>query len=102
RAPVGIGIDAVDRARGQALVAAAAELGDDHDVGAVVEDRTELRGAVTQARVTVDALRHLDAHRRVLPLRVALVISDALAPRCSGHGLRVDGGDGPSATIRRL
>ena len=77
----GIGIDAVDRARGQALVATAAELGHDHDVGAVVEDRAELRRAVAQARVAVDALRHLDAQRRVLPLRVALVRRDALEPR---------------------
>ena len=86
--PVGIGIDAVDRARGQALVAPAAQLGDDHDVGAVVEDRAELRRAVPEARVAVDALRHLDAQRRVLPLRVALVLRDALEPRRCGHGLR--------------
>src|SRR5438477_11151470 len=42
RTPFGIGIDAVDGAGGKAIVATAAELRDDHDVGSVVEDRTEL------------------------------------------------------------
>src|SRR3954471_12571466 len=42
RIPVGIRVDAVHGARGQALVAAAAELRNDDDVGPVIEDRTEL------------------------------------------------------------
>ena len=46
----------------QALVAARAELGDDDHVDAVVEDGAELRRAVADARVAVDADRHVDRH----------------------------------------
>src|SRR4051794_25920396 len=97
--PLRIGIDAVDGTRGQALVAAATELRNDHDIGTVVENRAELRWAVPQARVAVDALRHLDANRRVLPFRIALVIRNALESRRSGHGFRVDAAPERSATI---
>src|SRR6056297_1017168 len=76
--PVGIGVDAVDRAHRQALVAAAAQLRKDDHIGAVVEDRTEVRWAVAQARVAVDALVHLDTKRHVLPLLVAGAGGDAL------------------------
>src|SRR5690606_12288153 len=54
-------------------------------VDAVVEDRAELRRAVPQARVAVDADRHLDPQRRVLPLRVALPRRQALAAGGGGH-----------------
>src|SRR5262249_18203456 len=67
RLPLGERIDAVDRAGGQALVAPRAQLGKDHDVGPVVEDDAELRRAVPQAGVAVDALGHLDPQRQVLP-----------------------------------
>src|SRR6476619_6060371 len=69
RLPLGEGVDAVDRTRRQALVAAAAQLGNDYYVGAVVEDGAELRRAVAQTRVAVDAFEHLDSQRSVLPLR---------------------------------
>src|SRR5262245_3568743 len=85
RIPFGIGIDAVDGARGQALVAPAAQFGDDHDVGAVVEDRTELVGTMAEARVAVDALRHLDPQWRVFPFGIPLARFDALEPRAGGH-----------------
>src|SRR5256885_13981692 len=45
RRPVRVGHDAVDGAGRQALVAATAQLGHDHDVDAVVEDGAELRWA---------------------------------------------------------
>src|SRR3954466_9959398 len=59
--PVGERVDAVDGAGRQALVAATAQLGDDDDVGSMVEDGAELWRTVTQARIAVDALEHLDA-----------------------------------------
>src|SRR2546430_256922 len=61
-------IDAVDGAHGNTLAAARAQLRDDDHVDAVVEDGAELRRAVTDARVAVDALRHLDPQDRELPL----------------------------------
>src|SRR5829696_7963810 len=75
--PVGVGVDAVHRARVEALAAARAQLRDDDDVDPVVEDGPELRRAVPDAGVAVDALRHLDAQGRRLPLRVALALLDA-------------------------
>src|SRR5207302_3207414 len=49
----------------------------------VVEDGPELRWAVAQTGVAIDALRHLDAQRRQLPLGVALPRRDAfLAGPC--------------------
>ena len=82
--PVRIGVDAVDRAGVDALLAARAQLRDDDHVHPVVEDRAELRRAVPDARVAVDADRHVDHQRRVLPLRVPLAVGDALgsARRC--------------------
>jgi hypothetical protein len=71
RLPFGIGIDAINRTGWKTLVAPAAQLGDDDDIGAVVEDRAEVRRAGTQARVAVDALGHFDTHRDVAPLVVA-------------------------------
>src|SRR5262249_15062362 len=47
--PLGERVDAVHRARWQTLVAPRAQLGQDHHVGTVVEDRPELRRAVAQA-----------------------------------------------------
>jgi hypothetical protein len=78
--PVGVGVDAVDGAGVEALVAPRAELRDDDHVHPVVEDRPELRGAVSDARVAVDADRHVDQQRRVLPLRVPLAILEPLGP----------------------
>src|ERR1700704_55500 len=83
-------VDGVDRARREALVAPRAQLGNDHHVGAVVEDRAEMRRAGPQARVAVDALAHLDAHREVLPPRVALALFDALDAG-SLHGWAIHG-----------
>ena len=77
RFPLGKRVDAVDRARGQALVASTAQFGDDDDIGTVVEDRTELRRAGAQAGIAVDALEHLDAQRIVLPLRASRACCDA-------------------------
>src|SRR5581483_2598884 len=71
RSGSGILVDAVDRAHGHALAAARTELGDDDDVDAVVEDGTEMVGTVADARVAIDALRHLDTKRGQLPFRVA-------------------------------
>jgi hypothetical protein len=71
RLPFGIGINAINRTGWKTLVAPAAQLGDDDDIGAVVEDRTEVRRAGTQARVAVDALGHFDSHRQAAPLLVA-------------------------------
>src|SRR5438552_11673036 len=86
RVPVGVGNDAVDRAHGrQALLAPRAELGEDDHVDAVVEDGAELRRAVAQARVAVDADRHVDLERGVLPLLVALTRLDALRTGTGGH-----------------
>src|SRR3954447_11542125 len=59
-------VDAVHRAHRQALAAAGAQLRDDDHVDPVVEDGAEVRRAVAQAGVAVDALRHLDAQRRQL------------------------------------
>ncbi len=75
-----VGVDAVDRAGVEALVAARAELRDDDHVHPVVEDGPELRRAVPDARVAVDADRHVDEQRRVLPLGVPLAVRDALGP----------------------
>jgi hypothetical protein len=40
-----------------------------------------LRGAMTKACITVDAFRHLDAHRSKFPLRISFVSLNALDPR---------------------
>src|SRR4051812_29740450 len=69
RLPVRIVVDAVDRAHRQALAAARAQLRDDDHVDPVVEDGAELRRAVADARVAIDALRHLDEEGEVLPFR---------------------------------
>src|SRR6266508_4631883 len=61
RRPVGVFVDAVDRARVEALAAAGAELGDDDHVDAVIEDGAELRRAMTDAGVADDAPRPLAA-----------------------------------------
>src|SRR4051812_22462497 len=44
---------------------------------------------MTQARVAVDALGHLDAQRQVLPLRVPLVRINALVSGSGGHACRL-------------
>jgi hypothetical protein len=71
-------VDAVDRAWLDALVTAGAELREDDDVDAVIEDRAEARWAVSNARVAVDALVHVDVERRVLPLRIPFPIFDSI------------------------
>src|SRR4051794_11595705 len=79
----GILVDAVDRAHRHALTAARTQLRDDDHIDAVVEDGAELVGAMAYARIAVDALRHLDAQGRQLPLRVALAgLNPLLACRC--------------------
>src|SRR5581483_5092548 len=78
-------VDAVDRTHGHAFAAARAELGDDDHVDPVVENGAELVGAVADAGVAVDALRHLDAQGGQLPLRVALPELDSLLARRRGH-----------------
>jgi SCP-2 sterol transfer family len=45
---------------------------------------------MAQARVAVDALRHLDPERHVLPLRVALVRVDAVVACLRWHEIRLD------------
>ena len=82
RRPVRIRVDAVDRTGGEAFVAAAAQLGDDHDVGSVVEDRTEVGRACTQTRIAVDALEHLDPHGTFchFSLRVRVSMRSARLP----------------------
>ena len=60
---------------GEALVAARAQLGDDDHVDAVVEDGAELRRAVADARVAVDAIDMSMRSGAVLPLRVALALA---------------------------
>ena len=60
---------------------------DDH-VGAMVEDGAEVRWTVAQARITVDALQHLDAKRHVLPLLVTRPRLDAFGP-CRPHDANV-------------
>src|SRR5439155_18609498 len=92
RVPIGVGDDAVDRAHGwQALLAPRAQLREDDHVDPVVEDGPELRRAVTKARVAVDADRHVDLERRILPLLVALTRLDALGAGTGGHEVSVDG-----------
>src|SRR5690348_15287719 len=87
--PFRIRDDAVDRAhRRKALLAAGTQLRDDDHVDAVVEDRTELRRAMTDARVAIDANRHVDLEGRVLPLRVAFVTLQALGPVPCRHRRR--------------
>src|SRR4051812_21034014 len=86
RLPVRIVVDAVDGAHRQALAAARAELRDDDDVDPVVEDGPELRGAVADARVAVDALRHLDEEGQVLPLGVALTRLETFPAGCRHRG----------------
>src|SRR5207253_6674850 len=77
----------IDRADGrQALATPGAELRDDDHVDAVIEDGAELRGAVADARVAVDADRHVDHERSDLPLGVALVALQALRPVRCRHG----------------
>src|SRR5687768_1651024 len=72
RSPRGVLVDAVDGAHGrQALPAPGAQLRQDDHVDLVVEDGAELRGAMLQAGVAVDALGHLDTKWSDLPLRVA-------------------------------
>ena len=83
--PVGEGVDAVDRADGKALVAPAAQFGNDDDVDSVVEDRAEVRRAVAQTGIAVDALEHLDAQWRVLPLRVSGPVLDPFVPGRAAH-----------------
>src|SRR5207248_6505412 len=78
-------VDAVDRADRQAFATAGAELGDDDHVDPVVEDGAELRRAVAQAGVAVDALRHLDAEHGQLPLGVALARLHPLLAGAGGH-----------------
>src|SRR5204862_3813627 len=90
--PVGVGDDAVDRADGrEALLAARAQLREDDDVDPVVEDGAELRRAVAQARVAVDADRHVDLEGRVLPFLVARTRLHALGTGTGGHEASVDG-----------
>src|SRR4051812_15853683 len=86
RGGLGVLVDAVDGTHGYALAAARAQLGDDDDVDAVVEDGAELRRAMTDAGVAVDALRHLDPQRRQLPLRVPFPELDALLTSQRRHG----------------
>src|SRR3954452_23956679 len=79
--PLRVLVDAVDGAhRRKALPAARAELGQDDDVHPVVEDGAKLRRAMAQTRVAVDAFRHLDPERDVLPLRVPDPIGNSLRP----------------------
>lgn len=80
-----VGVDAVHWARRQALVATRTQLGDDDDVGTVVEDRPELRWTMAKTRVAVDALAHLDSKRRILPFGVARSFGNALITRACGH-----------------
>src|SRR5207248_6845955 len=93
--PFRVGHDAVDGAGGQALVAAAAQLGHDDDVDAVVEDGAELGWAGPQAGVAVDADRHVDAQRRRLPLGVAAAGGEPLGS--PGHDSRGRTSPGPGA-----
>src|SRR5437868_6691096 len=82
---LGVLVDAVDGTDGHALAAPRAKLGDHDHVDAVVEDGPELRRAVADAGVAVDALGHLDAQRRQLPLGVALPRLEALLSGCGRH-----------------
>src|SRR3954468_16618253 len=81
RLPIRIRDDAVDRAhRRKAFLATGTQLRDDDHVDAVVEDRTELRRTMPDARVAIDANGHVDLEGRVLPLRIAFVTLQALGP----------------------
>src|SRR2546421_1997615 len=81
RLPVRVGDDAVHRAhRRQALLAARAQLRDDDHVDAVVEDRAELRRAVADARVAIDADRHVDQERRGLAPWGVLLAGERVPP----------------------
>src|SRR5437764_6369186 len=93
-------VDAVDGAHGHALAAARTELGDDDHVDAVVEDGAELRRTVPDARVAVDALRHLDPKRGQLPLRISLPRRDALLAGGRRHHEQAMSIPGPAVCSR--
>jgi putative sterol carrier protein len=80
--------DAIDGAhRGKAFSAPGTKLGDDDDVESVVEDGAKLRRAMTKTRIAIDAGRHVDSERRVLPLFVADPVRNPV-----GSGGTVSGG----------
>src|SRR4051794_2207530 len=90
--PVRVREDAVDRThRRQTLLAARAQLRDDDHVDPVVEDGAELRRTVADAGVAVDADRHVDHERWVLPLGIALPARHPRAPFARCHGVIVSG-----------
>ena len=80
---IGERVDAIDGAHRQTLVAATAEFGHDDHVGTVVEDGAELRRAMSQTSIAVDAFEHLDAYRRVLPLGIASAMLDSVGAGCA-------------------
>jgi hypothetical protein len=80
-------INTVDGADRKALIAPAAQFRDNHHIGTDIEDSSKLRRAMTKACITVDAFRHLDAHRSEFPLRISLVSLNALVSRAS-HPLK--------------
>lgn len=102
RRPVRVLVDAVDRAGVDALAATRAQLRDDDHVDAVVEDRAELGRTVPETRVAVDALRHLDTQRRVLPFRVPLPRFQTFRSCRSPHDRRVPGASGPATPADRV
>jgi len=71
RLPFRVGMNAVDWANRQALVAGRAQLGDDDHVYSVVEDGPQRLWASPQAGVAINANAHVDLQRGVLPERVA-------------------------------
>jgi hypothetical protein len=74
-------INTVHRTDRKTLIAPAAQFRDNHHIGTDIEDGSQLRRAMTKARITVDAFRHLDAHRSEFPLRISLVSLNALVSR---------------------
>ena len=77
-------IDAIHRTGFKTLVAARAQLGENDDVDAVVENGTKVRRASSQAGVATYALRHIYEHRRVGPFCVSL---STLDPRQARWGV---------------
>ena len=62
--PRGVFVDAIHRARVETLDATGTQFGHDNDIDTVIEDGPKLWWAMTETRVAVDALRHLDAQRK--------------------------------------
>ena len=83
--PRGVFVDAIHRARVETLATTGTQFGHDDDIHTVVEDGPKLRRAMADARIAVNAFRHLYAQRQRLPLWVSLAMLDSFGTIRGGH-----------------